>query len=131
MRRIGPLKNFLAALGERPSPVLRNPLFLLEAAILQLGIIVLDAATLGALLTAVGASASPAAVFTAFTMGSVVATLSPVPGGLGTFDGTVIAMLRAFQVPLEPALAATILLRGFTLILPLIPGFWLAHSETK
>lgn len=131
IRRIGPLKSFLAALGERPLQVLRNPRFLTEATVLQLGIIVLDSATLGALLVSVGAVASPAAVFTAFTMGSVVATLSPIPSGLGTFDGTVIAMLRAFQVPLEPALAVTMLFRGFTLLLPLVPGFWLARSEAR
>jgi uncharacterized protein (TIRG00374 family) len=131
LRRIGPLKNFLAALGERPSPVLRNPVFLAEATALQLGVIVLDAATLGAVLVAIGTVPSPAAVFSAFTMGSVIATISPIPGGLGTFDGTVIAMLRVFRVPLEPALAATMLFRGYTLLLPLIPGFWLARSETR
>jgi uncharacterized protein (TIRG00374 family) len=131
VRRIGALRNFLAALGDNPPRVIRNPLFLTEATLLQLGIIVLDAATLGVLLLAVGAEASPAAIFAAFTMGSVVATVSPIPSGLGTFDGTVIAMLRAFHVPLEPALAATVLLRGYTLLLPLLPGFWLARSEAK
>src|SRR5262245_3411898 len=40
LKRIGPLKNFLAALGDNPSPVIRNPLFLVEATALQLGIII-------------------------------------------------------------------------------------------
>lgn len=130
IRRIGPIRNFLAALGDRPAPVLRNRRFLAEATVLQLGIVAFDAATLWALLYAVGASTGPEAVFASFTMASVIATLSPIPSGLGTFDGTMIAMLRAFGVPLEPALAATVLFRGYTLLLPLLPGFWVARRET-
>jgi len=129
VRKIGPLRKFLAALGDRPAPVLRNAKFLTEATALQLGLVVFDAATLWALLYAVGASAAPEGVFASFTMASVIATLSPIPSGLGTFDGTMIGMLRAFGVPLEPAFAATVLFRGYTLLLPLLPGFWVARRE--
>ena len=131
VRRIRALRSLLSALGQKPPAVMRAPRFLAEATALQLGIILLDAASLGALLYAVGWSPSPRAVFSSFTMGAMVATVSPLPGGLGTFDGTVIAMLRAFQIPLEPALAATVLLRIFTLVLPLIPGFWLARRQAR
>jgi hypothetical protein len=31
---------------------------------------------------------------------------------------------------IEPALTATLLLRGFTLWLPMLPGLWLMHRET-
>ncbi|MBI4503151.1 MAG: flippase-like domain-containing protein [Gemmatimonadetes bacterium] len=130
LRRIGLLKNFLAALNE-PSRVLRDPRFLIEATALQLGVIILDAATIGVLLYAVGSEALPSAVFAAFTMASAVATVSPIPSGLGTFDGTLIALLRAFRVPLEAALAATILFRGFALVLPMLPGFLLARREAR
>jgi uncharacterized protein (TIRG00374 family) len=129
IRRFGPLKKFLTALGDRPAPVLRNRKFLLEATVLQLGIILFDAATLWVLLYGIGVNALPQGVFCAFTVASVVATVSPIPSGLGTFDGTMIAMLRAFGVPLEPALAATVLFRGYTLLLPLVPGFWIARRE--
>jgi uncharacterized protein (TIRG00374 family) len=131
VRRIRALRSLLAALGERPPRVMRAPRFLVEATALQLAIILLDAASLGALLYAVGWTVSPRAVFTAFTMGAMVATVSPLPGGLGTFDGTVIAMLRAFQIPLEPAVAATVLFRVFALFLPLVPGFWLARRQAR
>ena len=130
VRRIGFLKNFLAALSE-PSRVLRDPGFLIEASALQLGVIVLDAATIGVLLYAVGSEARPSAVFAGFSMASAVATVSPIPGGLGTFDGTLIAMLRAFRVPLEAALAATGLFRGVSPVLPMVPGFLLARKEAK
>jgi hypothetical protein len=38
-------------------------------------------------------------------------------------------LLRVLAVPLEAALAATLLLRGLTLWLPMVPGLWLARRE--
>jgi uncharacterized membrane protein YbhN (UPF0104 family) len=49
--------------------------------------------------------------------------------GLGTFEATCVAMLRTLGVPLEAALMATLLLRGFTLWLPMLPGLLLARRE--
>lgn len=62
-------------------------------------------------------------------MASLVPTLLVMPGGIGTFEGTAVAMLHVFGVPLETGLAATLLLRGFTFWLPMLPGLWLAHRE--
>lgn len=129
IRRIGPLKTFLSAIGDRPPHVVRDSGFFTEASTLQLGLIALDAATLWAVLQSLGTTVPAGGVFASYTMASVVAMLSLLPGGLGTFDGTAIAMLRAFHVPIEAAVAGTVLLRGFTFILPLIPGFWLARAE--
>lgn len=129
LRKIKPVEKFLAGVGDRPPHVLRDVVFFIEATGLQLLLILLDAATLWALLQALGTTASPAGVFAAFTMASVVAMISLLPAGLGTFDGTAIALLRAFRVPLEAAVAGTVLLRGLTFVLPLIPGFWLARAE--
>ncbi|HWJ39433.1 MAG TPA: hypothetical protein VNR86_11810 [Sphingomicrobium sp.] len=42
-----------------------------------------------------------------------------------------IAMLRLFGVPFEAALSATLLFRGFTLWLPLIPGGILLRQEMR
>jgi magnesium-transporting ATPase (P-type) len=49
--------------------------------------------------------------------------------GLGTFEAACVAMLRTLGVPLEAALTATLLLRGFTLWLPVLPGLLLARRE--
>jgi glycosyltransferase 2 family protein len=40
-------------------------------------------------------------------------------------------MLRLFGVPFEAALSATLLFRGFTLWLPLLPGGLLLRRELK
>ncbi|HWC73703.1 MAG TPA: lysylphosphatidylglycerol synthase transmembrane domain-containing protein, partial [Gemmatimonadales bacterium] len=129
IRKIKPVEKFLASVGDQPPHVLRDPIFYIEATALQLVLIALDALTLWTVLQSLGTTASLAGVFAAFTMASVVAMISLLPAGLGTFDGTAIALLRAFHVPLEAAIAATVLLRGLTFVLPLIPGFWMARAE--
>lgn len=96
---------------------------------LQLGIFVLDAATLGAMLEAIGTSGSAAIVFASFVFASVIASLSWVPGGIGTFEASCVGILGAHGVSVEAALASTLLLRGFTFWLPMLPGLWLARRE--
>jgi uncharacterized protein (TIRG00374 family) len=129
IRNIKPVKKFLAGIGDHPPHVLRDIVFFIEATAIQLLLIALDAATLWAILQSLGTTAPPAGVFAAFTMASVVAMISLLPAGLGTFDGTAIALLRAFRVPFGAAVAATVLLRGLTFILPLVPGFFFARHE--
>lgn len=129
MRKIKPLAKLLSGLGERPPRVVRDPVFLAQGTALQLALIAVDAATLWAVLQSLGTSMSAAGALAAYTMASVVAMLSLLPGGLGSFDGMAIGMLRAFRVPLEAAVAGTVLLRGLTFVLPLVPGFFLARAE--
>ena len=62
-------------------------------------------------------------------LASAVSSLAWIPGGLGTFEGSCVALLHLHGVPLESALAATLLLRGFTFWLPMLPGFTLARRE--
>jgi glycosyltransferase 2 family protein len=59
----------------------------------------------------------------------MAASLGLIPLGLGTFEATCVAMLRTFGVSLEAALTVTLLLRGFMLWLPMLPGLWLARRE--
>jgi len=53
-------------------------------------------------------------------MASMVATLGPIPLGLGTFEAGCVGMLSLLGVAIETALAATILLRGLTFWLPMV-----------
>jgi uncharacterized membrane protein YbhN (UPF0104 family) len=79
------------------------------------------------MLATVGCAAPIAGVFAAFILASAAELVGPVPGGLGAFEGGCIIGLRAFGVPIEAALVATVLLRGFTFWLPMIPGFFIAR----
>ncbi|WSH65137.1 lysylphosphatidylglycerol synthase transmembrane domain-containing protein [Rhizobium ruizarguesonis] len=98
---------------------------------LQSAIFLFDAATLWLTLRAIGIDIAPANAFVSFVLASVVATLSPLPLGLGTFEGTCVGVLHLLGVQTEAGLAATLIFRGFTLWLPMLPGLWLIRRETK
>ncbi len=100
-----------------------------ETVTLQLAIFALDATTLGVMLRAIATPADAAVVCTSFIVASMVATLAWVPGGLGTFEGSCVAMLHLHGVAIEAALAATLLARGFTFWLPMAPGLAIARRE--
>jgi hypothetical protein len=100
-----------------------------ETVMLQLAIFALDATTLGVMLHAIATAADAAVVFASFVVASMVATLAWVPGGLGTFEGTCVVMLHVHGVTIEAALAATLLARGFTFWLPMVPGLAIARHE--
>ncbi|MDN7151711.1 lysylphosphatidylglycerol synthase domain-containing protein [Paraburkholderia sp. WS6] len=52
-----------------------------------------------------------------------------MPVGLGTFEAASVAMLSLLGVSVEAARAGTLLLRGLTFWLPMLPGIWLARRE--
>ena len=131
VRHIPRAGDLLREVSRAPRRLVRNRALLLEAGVLQLLIFVLDALTLHAMLRAVGYNAPPAAAFAAFVFAQVAATVLLVPGGLGTFEASSVAVLALFRVPVEVALTATLLLRGFTYWLPMAPGFWLSRKEIK
>ena len=83
------------------------------------------------MLRAVGYTLAPAPVFASFTMSALLAIVGIIPGGLGLFEGGAVAMLRWFDVPVEAGLAATLLLRTWTLWLPMAPGMWMARHEAR
>ena len=47
------------------------------------------------------------------------------------FVGNCITMLSLLGIHIEAGLTATLLLRGFTLWLPMLPGLWLARRELR
>lgn len=111
--------------------LLGRPLLLTRSVILHAGVFALDAATLWVLLLAIGQPVSYAVAFPSFVLASMVATVGLVPLGLGTFEATCVALLGVLGVRVEPALTATLLLRGFTMWLPMIPGMWLARRALR
>jgi uncharacterized protein (TIRG00374 family) len=91
----------------------------------------LDAATLWIMLLAMGQDVSFLVAFPSFVVSSIIATLSPIPLGLGIFEASSTGMLSTLGIPVEAALTSTLLLRGFTLWLPMLPGLWLARRELR
>ena len=64
-----------------------------------------------------------------FTVGAIVAMIAPTPLGLGTFAAGTTGMLVLLGVPIEAAFSATVLMRGMTFWLPMLPGVLIARRE--
>lgn len=64
-------------------------------------------------------------------MRSLLRTLGVSPGGLGTFEAASVVTLGLAGVPVATALAATLLFRGVSFWIPLVPGLVLARLELR
>ncbi len=104
---------------------------LTQTTALQIAIFLLDATTLWLVLRAIDMQIPPSHAFISFVLASVIATLSPLPLGLGSFEGACVAILHLLGMQIEVALAATLIFRGFTFWLPMLPGIWLIRCETR
>jgi uncharacterized protein (TIRG00374 family) len=128
-RRVPAMGRVLDRIVESPTEITRNRRLLFRTTSLQLSIFALDAATLDAMLRAIGHPTRPDSVFAAFSIAAVAGTVSLIPGGLGAFEGSSVLVMRFLNIPIEAALAATLLLRGFTLWLPIGPGLFISRRE--
>ena len=129
VQRLPWANELFAAIGDAQPGAIFGGTLALETVTFQLAIFALDATTLGIMLRAIATPANAAVVFASFVVASMVATLAWVPGGLGTFEGSCVAMLHVHGVTIEAALAATLLARGFTFWLPMAPGLAIARHE--
>jgi Mg2+-importing ATPase len=120
--RVPLLKQALGLLSEaEPMLVHRLPL-IAQSGMYELAIILLDAASVWTLIRALGQSASPSGVFASFMVSTLLRTISIIPGGLGAFEAASVLTLRSAGVPVSVGLGATLLFRGLSFWLPMLPG---------
>lgn len=108
--------------------VVRDLRNLLDATVLQLAIILLDAVTMWTLIRALGVEVSPVGAYVSFLVSSLFRTISITPGGLGAFEAVSVITLEDTGIPLAIALSATLLFRGLSFWLPMLPGLVLARA---
>src|SRR5690606_30322037 len=125
------LQRPLAVLAQADARLVRNPRLLLAATGLDLGIVLLDATTLWVLILALGESPSWASVFAGFMLASVLRSIGVTPGGLGLFEAALITTLSWAGISVPVALSATLLFRGLSFWLPMLPGLLLARGAVK
>lgn len=118
-------RNLLAQSAVASSHLLQRKRLFLGAATGSFATMLLDALTLAAALLAVGIEPDLFTCFAALVMASVAATIGFMPGGLGTFEAASVATLALTGIDTASALSATLLLRGFTFWLPMVPGILL------
>ncbi|MBP2562439.1 uncharacterized protein (TIRG00374 family) [Neorhizobium galegae] len=122
--------SYLAVwLQEMDPRAIRDSRIILWASSCQCAVFLLDAATLWCIARSIGVDLGAAAALASFLIASVIATLAPLPLGLGSFESASIMALHLFGVGPEASLAATLMLRGLTLWLPMFPGLVLMRVE--
>jgi uncharacterized protein (TIRG00374 family) len=131
LRRIRAVCELFEMIKEAPARLVRSERLIGKLTLLNLAVFALDGLTMQLCLFALGFDASFSASFSAFIIASIVVTLGPIPMGLGSFEAVSIGMLRASGVPFEAALSATLLFRGYTLWLPLLPGMIATRRQLK
>jgi uncharacterized protein (TIRG00374 family) len=131
LMRLPVIAGVVETFDDAPDDMLRKPGLFFEATLYQSAIFVLDAATLWAMLAALGEPTSFQVAFPAFIVASIVATISLIPLGLGSFELICTGLLVSMGAKVESALTATLLLRGFTVWLPMIPGLLLTRRELR
>ncbi len=131
LRRMRTVCELFEMIKEAPTRLVRSERLIGELTLLNGAVFALDGLTMQLCLFALGLHVPFSAAFSAFIMASIVVTLGPIPMGLGSFEAVSIGMLRAMGVPFEAALSATLLFRGYTLWVPLIPGMFAARRQLK
>lgn len=131
LRKFGPVRELFDMIGQAPAKLVRSRELISQLSVLNGITFALDGWTMQLCLLALGVHVPFASAFIAFIMASIVVTLGPIPMGLGSFEAVSIGTLRLTGVPFEAALSATLLFRGFTLWLPLLPGMIAARRDLK
>lgn len=124
LTRFRPLRAALKFVADAEGRLVRNSRLLPLTIVHQLAIFALDAGTVWVLLKALGTSVSASAVFTSFMASTLFRSVGILPGGLGSFEAASVLMLKTIGVPMAAALSATLLFRGLSFWLPMLPGFW-------
>jgi uncharacterized protein (TIRG00374 family) len=121
------LRKGLGLLEQAEPRLARSPRLLLGASACQLTVILLDAATIWLLIGALGTTASPGGVFVSFMLSTLFRIVGVAPGGLGSFEAASVLTLTLVGVKVPVALSATLLFRGMSFWLPLLPGLWFSR----
>ncbi|WP_242346353.1 lysylphosphatidylglycerol synthase transmembrane domain-containing protein [Anaeromyxobacter terrae] len=119
----------LRLLGEAEPRLARSPGLVSASIVLQLAIVLLDAGTIWVLVRSLGSAAPASAVFASFMVSTLLRTVSVIPGGLGTFEAASVVTLKLAGVSLPVALSATLLFRGLSFWLPMLPGLFFSRGE--
>jgi uncharacterized protein (TIRG00374 family) len=126
LERVPIVRGAMQFLTDADSGLAQSVPLIIETSAWQLAIVVLDAATMWVLILALGVRASISGVYASFMFSSLLRTMGFLPGGLGTFEATSVVTLRMAGVAIPIALSSTLLFRGLTFWLPMIPGLWLS-----
>ena len=129
--RLPVIKGAVKFLEDADARWVRTPRVLVFASAWQIAIFLLDAATVWVSIRSLGATAPFDAVFGSYMVASLVRTMGVVPGGLGTYEAASVFTLRLVGISMSVALSATLIFRGLSFWIPMLPGLWSSRRIMK
>lgn len=129
LMRVYPIAKAAEAMGTVSTERIRKPSLIATTTAFGCGVFLLDAATLWAVMHITECVVSPSVAFVALVVGSMAGTVSFLPGGIGGFEAGCVLTLHLLGAPIEAALTGTLLLRGLSLWLPLVPGLLMVRRD--
>ncbi len=131
LQRFTKLTRLLQWVEHAPPGSFKNHRVLFLAFAMHAIIFLLDAATIWVAARALGVTASVGGVFSSFMVSNLFRTIGIIPGGLGTFETASVMALKSIGMPLSVGLSATLLFRGLSFWLPMIPGLLCSRRLLK
>jgi uncharacterized protein (TIRG00374 family) len=128
---VRPIRQLLETVAQAPAELIRDRRLFLRVMLFNALIFAADVLTLYTCLRALGTEVSLSTSLIAYILAAIAVTLGPIPLGLGSFEVVCTSTLRLLGVPLEAALAGTLLLRVLILWLPLVPGLLLMRTMLR
>ncbi len=129
LRRFKVIETLRSSFADAPRDVIFDSWVIARATLWRMLILLCDGATVAAALASIGHPLALQDVCIVSVIASTAASVTFLPGGLGSYEALLIALLMALGAPLEAAAPATLLMRGFSFWLPMLPGFWFARRE--
>jgi len=124
LRRFAKLARLLDLVDHAHPESFHDRRLLLRAFALHTLNFLLDASTIWVAARALGVTAPAGGVFASFMVSTLFRTIGIMPGGLGTFETASVMSLKSIGLPLPVGLSATLLFRGLSFWLPMIPGLF-------
>jgi P-type Mg2+ transporter len=128
-KRWTPVRSAAEFLEDADQNLTRSRRLLFETSAYQIAIVLLDVVTMMALVRSIGAHVGTSGVFVSFMISSLLRTMGFLPGGLGTFEAASVVTLRLAGASTPVALATTLLFRGLSFWLPMVPGVWASKRQ--
>jgi len=131
LKKIPVVRKAIKVISEAKPELAHNPKLLLGATALQLSIILLDVATIDCLIRSLSVKPSIPGVFASFMLSTLLRDVGIVPGGLGIYEAASVITLKLAGIPVAAALSATLLFRGLSFWLPMVPGIVFSRSAVR
>jgi len=131
LKKIPVVRKAIKVISEAKPELTHNPKLLLGTTALQLSIILLDVATMVCLLRSLSVKPSIPGVFASFMLSTLLRDVGIIPGGLGIYEAASVITLKLAGIPVAAALPATLLYRGLSFWLPMVPGIVFSRSAVR